>query len=91
LGTSRRDVKDTDSAKSEALCPDTPLRDQKARTLSKVKNKDEKVNHQVGGAAVWQHYLKSIGILHSLLLLLFTLVAVSASNSLVCANVPSHL
>jgi hypothetical protein len=80
LSINRRDLQNTDSAKSEALSPDTVVGDQKGRTQDKVNDKDEKIKHQVRDTAVWHYYLKSIGLLHSLLLLLFTLIAVLAAN-----------
>jgi hypothetical protein len=41
---------------------------------------DEKIKRQVGDYAVWVYYVKSIGALHCLTMLLFTTIAVFAAN-----------
>jgi hypothetical protein len=80
LSINSKDLRSNDSAKSEVLSSDMPVGDRRRRTQDKVNNKDEKIKHQVGDAAVWHYYLKSIGLLHSLLLLLFTFIAIFAAN-----------
>jgi hypothetical protein len=80
LGMKRSKLQSTHSSRSEAISPDLPVKDEKTKTQDKGSITDDKVKPQVGNAAVWRYYIKSVGLRHSMLLPLFTTVAVSAAN-----------
>lgn len=48
---------------------------------TKLEDDENEVKRRTGDTAVWSYYAKSIGPLHSVLLITFTLVSVLATNS----------
>jgi hypothetical protein len=80
VGMKRSNLQSADSSRSEAISPDPPFEDEKTRTQDKSRKTDDKTKLQIGNAAVWRYYIKSVGLGHSMLLLFFTTVAVSAEN-----------
>jgi hypothetical protein len=66
--------------KEDTKTPVFPTSASRVGNEQRISESDERLRRQVGDYAVWVYYAKSIGALHCLRMLIFTIIAVLAAN-----------